>query len=113
MQQLPQELPRQMTQHVPPVASTVSVPLTGTGAGMVVSNVSKSYGANELAKQVVQNCNFTIETGKLTVMIGPSGCGKSTLIRLLAGFERPTAGSITLNGKPITGPCKDRLVVFR
>src|SRR5207245_2138616 len=53
------------------------------------------------------------ERRKLTVMIGPSGCGKSTLIRLLAGFEKPTSGSALLNGKPITRPGKDRLVVFQ
>ena len=46
-------------------------------------------------------------------MIGPSGCGKSTLIRLLAGFERPTSGTITIDGKPVTGPGVDRLVCSR
>lgn len=59
------------------------------GSQINVSKVSKSYGAEGFAKPVVQNCNFTVDRGKLTVMIGPSGCGKSTLIRLLAGFERP------------------------
>jgi NitT/TauT family transport system ATP-binding protein len=46
-------------------------------------------------------------------MIGPSGCGKSTLIRLLAGFEKPDSGGITLNGAPVTGPARDRLVLFQ
>lgn len=78
-----------------------------------VDNISKSYGAGPYAKAVVQNCSFTIERNKLTVMIGPSGCGKSTLIRLLAGFEKPSSGSIQMDGKPITGPGKDRLVVFQ
>ena len=81
---------------------------------IVVDRVSKEYGAgSSLYKSVVKDCSFTVERGKLTVMIGPSGCGKSTLIRLLAGFESPTSGSVLLNGKPITGPGRDRLVVFQ
>jgi NitT/TauT family transport system ATP-binding protein len=78
-----------------------------------VDNISKSYGAGPYTKTVVRNCSFTIERNKLTVMIGPSGCGKSTLIRLLAGFEKPSSGTIQMDGKPITGPNKDRLVVFQ
>jgi NitT/TauT family transport system ATP-binding protein len=78
-----------------------------------VANVSKSYGDARLRTEVVRDCSFTIERGKLTVMIGPSGCGKSTLIRLLAGFERPTSGTITLNGAPVSGPARDRLVLFQ
>ena len=80
---------------------------------IVVAEVSRSYGTARLHKDVVRDCSFTIERGKLTVMIGPSGCGKSTLIRLLAGFEKPSTGSIRLNGAPITGPSRDRLVVFQ
>ena len=83
------------------------------GSQISVDKVSKSYGAEGFAKQVVQNCSFTVERGKLTVMIGPSGCGKSTLIRLLAGFERPNSGTITIDDKPVTGPGVDRLVVFQ
>ena len=80
---------------------------------IVAENVSKSYGELLLCKEVVKNCSFTIERGKLTVMIGPSGCGKSTLIRLLAGFEQPSEGTVKLNGKPIEGPARDRLVLFQ
>ena len=104
-------------QHKPPSALSASplgaVPRTSAGGEITVSNLSKIYGAGEFAKPVVQNCSFTIERGKLTVMIGPSGCGKSTLIRLLAGFERPSSGNITNGGKPVTGPGLDRLVVFQ
>jgi NitT/TauT family transport system ATP-binding protein len=46
-------------------------------------------------------------------MIGPSGCGKSSLIQLIAGFDQPTSGQITIGGEPITGPGKDRLVLFQ
>lgn len=86
----------------------------GIKAGEIVANhVNKSYGAVQFSKEVVRDCSFTIERGKLTVMIGPSGCGKSTLIRLLAGFEKPTSGTITLNGESIAGPARDRLVLFQ
>ncbi len=91
----------------------------GSGLGKVqageieVNQVGKSYGVERFAKAVVKDCSFTVQRHKLTVMIGPSGCGKSTLIRLMAGFERPTSGTITLDGCPVTGPSHDRLVVFQ
>ena len=78
-----------------------------------VTGVSKSYGAGQIHKDVVRECSFTIERGKLTVMVGPSGCGKSTLIRLLAGFEQPTTGTIELDGKSVTGPSRELLVLFQ
>lgn len=80
---------------------------------IVASNIFKSYGAGPFSKEVVRDCSFTIESNKLTVMIGPSGCGKSTLIQLIAGFESTDSGILTLNGSPITGPGKDRLVLFQ
>lgn len=80
---------------------------------IVATNVSKTFGAGPFAKEVIKDCSFTIESGKLTVMIGPSGCGKSSLIQLIAGFDQPTSGSITIGGRPIDGPGKDRLVLFQ
>ena len=80
---------------------------------IVANNVSKTFGAGPFAKEVIKNCSFTIESNKLTVMIGPSGCGKSSLIQLIAGFEQPTSGEITMGGQPIDGPGKDRLVLFQ
>ena len=96
------------------MAETTPATLKKPAQGEIrVENVSRSYGAGKFAKEVVRDCSFTVEAGKLTVMIGPSGCGKSTLIRLIAGFEKPSAGSISIDGKPITRPGKDRLVVFQ
>src|SRR5947207_3419669 len=80
---------------------------------ITVQGVSKSYGALHMRKEVVHDCSFTIERAKLTVMVGPSGCGKSTLTRLLAGFEQPTRGKILLDGAPIAGRARDRLVLFQ
>ncbi len=80
---------------------------------VVVDRVSKAYGTGQFAKPVVTDCSFSLQRGKLTVMIGPSGCGKSTLIRLLAGFEAPDSGTVTMNHKPVSGPSKERLVLFQ
>jgi NitT/TauT family transport system ATP-binding protein len=82
-------------------------------AWLELSGVGKSYGVGRSKKSVVSDCSFTIEKDAFTVMIGPSGAGKSTLVRLIAGFERPDAGRITLNGATVTGPGKDRLVMFQ
>jgi NitT/TauT family transport system ATP-binding protein len=100
-------------QQMPQISQLDAASLAQAGSQITVSNVSRTYGAGDFAKQVVQDCSFTVDSGKLTVMIGPSGCGKSTLIRLLAGFERPSSGTIAVDGKPVTGPGLDRLVVFQ
>jgi NitT/TauT family transport system ATP-binding protein len=88
--------------------------LQRNGRGEVaVDRVSKAYGDEFAAKTVIRDCSFTVAKGKFTVLIGPSGCGKTTLINLVAGYERPTEGRITLDGQDIVGPTQDRLVVFQ
>jgi sulfonate transport system ATP-binding protein len=82
-------------------------------AHITVDAVSKSYGSRRLRKEVLRDCSFTLERGKLTVVVGPSACGKTTLVRLLAGFEKPTLGSIKMEGRSVAGPGRDRLVVFQ
>lgn len=80
---------------------------------VVVRNVTKQFGDEYTAKVVVRDCSFVVDRGKLTVLVGSSGCGKTTLVNLIAGYERPTSGEILLDGKPVTGPSLDRLVVFQ
>jgi NitT/TauT family transport system ATP-binding protein len=92
-------------------ASDVGVP--PSGAAVELKGVSKIYGAGPHAREVVRDCSFRVEPGHFTVMIGPSGAGKSTLIRLIAGFERPTAGTILIDGKASFSPGRDRQVVFQ
>ncbi len=53
--------------------------------------------------QVLDGITFTVEPGSFTVITGPSGCGKSCLLRILAGLEWPTHGSVTLDSQDITG----------
>ncbi len=57
--------------------------------------------------------DLQIREGEFVAVVGPSGCGKSTLMHVIAGFTRPTSGSILLNGKPITAPGADRTVVLQ
>jgi NitT/TauT family transport system ATP-binding protein len=80
---------------------------------IVLHRVTKYFGSAGSEKAAVENCSFTIEPGKLNVIIGPSGCGKSTLLNLIAGFDTVDAGSLTCDGVRINGPSSDRLVVFQ
>ncbi len=76
-------------------------------------NVSKAYGEEWEVEQIIGDLSLTVPQGELTVIVGPSGCGKSTLVNLIAGFERPDSGDILLDGKAVSGPSKDRMVVFQ
>ena len=80
---------------------------------MQVNNVSKAFGEDWEREMVIENLSLKIRRNQLTAIVGPSGCGKSTVVNLLAGFERPDSGQILLDGRPVTGPSKDRLVVFQ
>jgi len=92
----------------------MSETILGMNAGeMEITGISKRYGVGPHTRQVISNCSFTLEKGRLTVLVGPSGCGKSTLINVLAGYEKPEEGSVNIDGVPITGPGPDRLVVFQ
>ncbi len=82
-------------------------------AAIELRGVRKAYGLGRFAKDVVRDCSLTVAANRMTVLIGPSGAGKSTLIRLIAGFEKPDEGVIIVDGKPVTGPGSNRLVVFQ
>ena len=78
-----------------------------------LKGVGKAYGEEWERQDVIKDLSLEIAPGMLTVVVGPSGCGKSTLVNLIAGFERPDTGQILLNGRRITGPSRDRMVVFQ
>ncbi len=67
---------------------------------VVLTNVTKIFD-NEFT--AVDNVSLKIEQGEFFSLLGPSGCGKTTILRMIAGFEDPTSGNITLNGKNIIG----------
>jgi len=63
-----------------------------------IKNVSKKFG-NTIA---LDNVSLDIKKSELFSLLGSSGCGKSTLLRIIAGFEKPDSGLITLDGEDIT-----------
>jgi NitT/TauT family transport system ATP-binding protein len=80
---------------------------------VVFNNVLKIARSKKYKTTVLKDCSFSVEPGKLTVLIGPSGCGKTTIINLIAGYETPDAGSVSMDNHPIGGPNWERLVLFQ
>lgn len=80
--------------------------IKSNAAPVIFENVSKVYGKDVVA---VDNINLTIEAGKLVTLLGPSGCGKTTTLRMIAGLEMATRGSIYIGDRDVTLlPATDR-----
>jgi putative ABC transport system ATP-binding protein len=73
------------------------------GKVVVAEGVSRRYGEGEAAVDALIDVSTGFERGRFTAIMGPSGSGKSTLMHILAGLDRPTAGSVLLDGEEISG----------
>ena len=67
-----------------------------------VHGIHKSYTGHGRTTKALGGVELTIERGSFVSIVGPSGCGKSTLLRLVANLTEPTAGSVEVNGKPVS-----------
>ena len=76
-------------------------------------SVSMTFEGHHGPLEVVRDMSFSIRQGDFVSLVGPSGCGKTTLMNMAAGFVRPTAGSVRLDGIEISGPGPDRGVMFQ
>ncbi len=78
---------------------------------LILRNVSKQY--ENAGQPTLDGIDLEIISGEFLCVVGKSGCGKSTLLNLIAGLEKPTQGEILLDGKKISGPGADRVVMFQ
>ena len=78
-----------------------------------VQHLGKRYVTAKGDTEALRDINFTVHRRELVCVIGPSGCGKSTLIRILAGLETLSSGAVLVDGKPVSGPGRDRGMVFQ
>jgi NitT/TauT family transport system ATP-binding protein len=80
---------------------------------LVLDAVCKRFGSGNHGPLVLDRISLAMHTGQFLALLGSSGSGKSTLMRLVAGLEQPSSGSISLDGQPIRGPGSDRGMVFQ
>ncbi|WP_117193130.1 ABC transporter ATP-binding protein [Rhizobium terrae] len=96
--------------------STASVGNTSHSAQtplLAVEGVTLEYVAPGRIVRATQNVSFDIWEADRFILLGASGCGKSTLLKAVGGFIAPSEGQVLLDGRPVTGPGPDRVVVFQ
>lgn len=78
-----------------------------------IENVNKSFDRDNNELKVLDNINLPIEEGEFVCLLGQSGCGKSTILNMLAAFDKPTEGKITIENVEVTKPRIDRVTIFQ
>tara|TARA_R110001583_G_scaffold167507_1_gene320345 strand:+ start:4763 stop:5572 length:810 start_codon:yes stop_codon:yes gene_type:complete len=81
--------------------------------GLKAERLGKSFPGRDAQVIAVSDVNFAVAPREVCILLGPSGCGKSTILRMIAGLETPSEGSLTLNGELITKPNRERGMVFQ
>jgi NitT/TauT family transport system ATP-binding protein len=78
-----------------------------------INEVSVVFGSGETENVAVKETSLDITPGEFVCILGPSGCGKSTLLNTVAGYVKPSSGSVTVDGEMVTNPGPDRGMVFQ
>ena len=78
-----------------------------------IEHLTKVYGKGDTAVKALDDVSFSVEAGEFIAIIGSSGSGKSTLLHLIGGVDRPTSGTVKLQGQDIFARSDEQLAVFR
>ena len=78
-----------------------------------VEHLTKVYGTGDTAVRALDDVSFTVDAGEFVAIIGSSGSGKSTLLHLMGGVDRPTSGTVRLQGQDIFERSDEQLAIFR
>lgn len=89
-----------------PIGASASVALE-------VRGVSRRFETRRHDTLALSDIDLAVRPGEFLCLLGPSGCGKSTLLNIIAGFDKPSAGEMFVGGRLVTGPGRDRIVVFQ
>src|ERR1700682_882410 len=87
--------------------------MIGKSVLLDVDGVTLQYASRTSLVTATWRVSFDVQYGDRFILLGPSGCGKSSLLKAIGGFIRPVEGSITLQGRSITKPGPDRMMVFQ
>jgi sulfonate transport system ATP-binding protein len=80
---------------------------------LAIEEVSKTFQSASGTVLALDRVSLNVAEGEFVCLVGASGCGKTTLLNIIAGLERPDSGTVQADGKPVTGPGRERLVMFQ
>src|SRR5436189_2909502 len=80
---------------------------------LAIEKVSKTFKVASGSVLALDNVSLNVAEGEFVCLVGASGCGKTTLLNIIAGLEKPDSGTVRADGRPVTGPGRERLVMFQ
>ncbi|WP_122816114.1 ABC transporter ATP-binding protein [Nocardioides pantholopis] len=90
-----------------------STPPATTHLAATARGLTRTYGRGDAAVHALRGVDLNLPASRFTAIMGPSGSGKSTLMHCLAGLDQPSAGTVTVAGRPLHGLDDDQLTLFR